>query len=181
MIAAVGSVLLTPWNWYYNPDAIFWTLGILGALIGPLFGILIADFYLIRKQQIVVDDLFTLDEDGVVLLPQGYNPAAVQRSIVSGVISIVSVVVPKLGDVVTWLPNYSWFLGCGLGFVDLLPAGLAPRRYAAITAVPHRSSRRGAAASTPATPGSPGGATAGRPRLSDPDGSWSSTRTPRRR
>lgn len=28
MIAAVGSVLLTPWNWYSNPDAIFWTLGI---------------------------------------------------------------------------------------------------------------------------------------------------------
>ena len=25
--------------------------------------------------------------------------------------------IPKLGDVVTWLPDYSWFLGCGLGFV----------------------------------------------------------------
>ena len=46
MIAAVGSVLLTPWNWYDNDEAIRYTLGVLGSLIGPLFGILIAGYYL---------------------------------------------------------------------------------------------------------------------------------------
>ncbi len=116
MIAAVGSVLLTPWNWYSNADAIFWTLGMLGALIGPLFGILIADYYVIRKQKVVVDDLFTLDEDGEYYYEKGYNPAAVYSVVIAGVIAIVSVVIPKLFDVVTWLPDYSWFLGCGLGF-----------------------------------------------------------------
>jgi nucleobase:cation symporter-1, NCS1 family len=135
MIAAVGSVLLTPWNWYDNPDAIFWTLGILGALIGPLFGILIADYYLIREQKVVVDDLFTLDEDGEYYYAKGYNPAAVISVVVSGVIAILSVVIPKLADVVTWLPDYSWFLGCGLGFglyyllaMNLNVAGVADRR-----------------------------------------------------
>ena len=59
MIAAVGSVLLTPWNLYSNPEVIHYTLETLGAFIGPLFGVLIADFYLVRKQKIVVDDLFT--------------------------------------------------------------------------------------------------------------------------
>ena len=52
MIAAVGSVLLTPWNLYNNPEVIHYTLETLGAFIGPLFGVLIADFYLIRKQKI---------------------------------------------------------------------------------------------------------------------------------
>ncbi len=117
MIAAVGSVLLTPWNWYSNPDAIFWTLGMLGALIGPLFGILIADFYLIRDQKVVVDDLFTLEESGSYYYSRGYNPAAVIAVVVSGLLAITSVLIPKLGDVVTWLPDYSWFLGCALGFV----------------------------------------------------------------
>lgn len=117
MIAAGGSVLLTPWNWYANDEAIFWTLGILGALIGPLFGILIADYYLVRKQKVVVDDLFTMDEDGEYWYSSGYNPAAIYAVVASGVVSIGSVVVPKLFDVLTWLPDYSWFLGCALGFV----------------------------------------------------------------
>ena len=116
MVAAVGSVLLTPWNWYDNPDAIFWTLGLLGALIGPLFGILIADFYLIRQQKIVVDDLFTLDEGGVYHYRKGYNLAAVQAVIASGAISLASVIIPKLGGVWDELPKYSWFVGCAAGF-----------------------------------------------------------------
>ncbi|KAA1400376.1 NCS1 family nucleobase:cation symporter-1 [Aeromicrobium ginsengisoli] len=117
MIAAIGSVLVTPWNWYDNSDAIFWTLGILGALIGPLFGILIADFYAIRRQTIVVDDLFTMSESGEYWYTKGYNLAAVQAVIASGIISVGSVVVPKVFDVVTWLPAYSWFVGCAAGYV----------------------------------------------------------------
>ncbi|MBZ5740066.1 NCS1 family nucleobase:cation symporter-1 [Nocardioides mangrovi] len=116
MIAAVGSVLLTPWNWYDNPDAIFWTLGLLGALIGPLFGILIADFYLVRHQKVVVDDLFTMDEDGTYYYRKGYNMAAVQAVVVTGVIALASVIVPKEAGILDWLPKYSWFVGCGLGF-----------------------------------------------------------------
>ena len=117
MIAAVGSLLITPWNWYNNSIAIFWTLGLLGALIGPLFGILIADYYLIRGQKIVVDDLFTLDENGAYYYRKGYNPAAIQAVVVAGAISLASVIVPKVGDVLTWLPQYGWFVGCGVGFV----------------------------------------------------------------
>ena len=56
MIAAVGSVLLTPWNLYSSPEVIHYTLDTLGAFIGPLYGVLIADYYLVKKQRVVVDD-----------------------------------------------------------------------------------------------------------------------------
>jgi NCS1 family nucleobase:cation symporter-1 len=39
MIAAVGSILLTPWNLFNSPELIHYTLDVLGAFIGPLFGI----------------------------------------------------------------------------------------------------------------------------------------------
>ena len=117
MIAAGGSVLLTPWNWYANDEAIFWTLGLLGALIGPLFGILIADFHLVRGQKIVVDDLYTLSESGTYYYTRGTNPKAVYALVVAAGFSFASVLVPKLGGVLTWLPDYSWFIGCGIGFV----------------------------------------------------------------
>ncbi|MEK5750339.1 cytosine permease, partial [Acinetobacter nosocomialis] len=58
MIAAVGSILLTPWNLFNSPELIHYTLDVLGAFIGPLFGILIADFYLIKRGRVSVDDLF---------------------------------------------------------------------------------------------------------------------------
>lgn len=116
MIAAVGSVLLTPWNWYNNDEAIFWTLGLLGALIGPLFGILIADYYLVRKQHIVVDDLFTMEESGTYWYQRGFNPVAVRATVVAGLASIGSVVIPKITGVVPTLGQYSWFIGCTVGF-----------------------------------------------------------------
>jgi NCS1 family nucleobase:cation symporter-1 len=117
MIAAVGSVLLTPWNWYDNADAIQYTLGVLGALIGPLFGVLIADYYRIRREHVVVDDLFTMSESGRYWYKGGYNPDAVWSVAIAGAISIASVVVPKLTDSANWISDYSWFIGCGIGFV----------------------------------------------------------------
>lgn len=74
MIAAIGSVLITPWNLYNNPEVIHYTLESLGAFIGPLFGVLIAHYYLVHKQKIVVDDLFSMSADATYWYRKGYNP-----------------------------------------------------------------------------------------------------------
>src|SRR4051794_31383112 len=116
MVAAVGSVILTPWNWYANDEAIHYTLGVLGALIGPLFGVLIADYFLIRKEHVVVDDLFSMSPTGRYWYRNGYNPDAVTATAIAGAVSIASVILPKLADSALWISDYSWFIGCGLGF-----------------------------------------------------------------
>ncbi|MBO3094642.1 NCS1 family nucleobase:cation symporter-1 [Cellulomonas dongxiuzhuiae] len=121
MIAAVGSVLLTPWNWYNNDEAIHYTLGVLGALIGPLFGILIAGYYVIGRQRVHVDDMFTMAPTGRYWYTRGYNRNAVATVIGSGLVAVATAVLPKLAaslDLfdVTWIASYSWFIGCGLGF-----------------------------------------------------------------
>ena len=112
MIAAVGSILITPWNLYNNPDAIHYTLDTLGAVIGPLFGILIADFYLIKKQKIEVDDLFTMNENSMYYFRGGVNPVAVVATIVAALVPI---------GVVIWGTSYqasfTWFIGAAIGFV----------------------------------------------------------------
>lgn len=118
MIAAVGSVLITPWNLYNNPDVIHYTLEILGAFIGPLFGVLIADFYLVRRQHVVIDDLFTMEKSGSYFYANGYNPPAVLATIVGAAVAVLPVLVP--GSAVSWMPTaaqYSWFIGMGLGLV----------------------------------------------------------------
>jgi nucleobase:cation symporter-1, NCS1 family len=116
MIAAVGSVLITPWNLYNNPEVIHYTLETLGAFIGPLFGVLIADYYLIRKQKVVVDDLFTMEESGKYWYTKGYNKVAVVATVIGAVLAMIPVL---LGGSVTGMhtaAQYSWFIGCGVGF-----------------------------------------------------------------
>jgi NCS1 family nucleobase:cation symporter-1 len=116
MIAAVGSVLITPWNLYNNPEVIHYTLETLGAFIGPLFGVLIADFYLIRKQKVAVDDLFTMDEGGKYWYAKGYNKVAVIATVVGAVLAVIPVL---LGGTVYGMhtaAQYSWFIGCGVAF-----------------------------------------------------------------
>jgi NCS1 family nucleobase:cation symporter-1 len=118
MIAAVGSVLLTPWNWYANAHAIDYTLGLLGALIGPLFGVLIAGYYLVSRQRVWVDDLYTRSTTGRYWFKNGYNPNAIWAVITGGVPAIASVLIPVAfpGLNIGWISDYSWFIGCGIGF-----------------------------------------------------------------
>ncbi|MBP6897287.1 MAG: NCS1 family nucleobase:cation symporter-1 [Pseudacidovorax sp.] len=113
MIAAVGSIFITPWNLYNNPEVIHYTLDILGSFIGPLFGILIADFYLVRRQHVVVDDLYTMKPTGLYWYSHGYNMKAVATMVPSALIPILCVLVPAWRGAA----NYAWFIGMGLGFV----------------------------------------------------------------
>lgn len=116
MIAAVGSVLLTPWNLYNNPEVIHYTLETLGAFIGPLFGVLIADFYLIRKQKIAVDDLFTMSKTANYWYKKGYNPAAVLATVVGAVLAMIPVLTGGSFAAMAVTAQYSWFIGCGVAF-----------------------------------------------------------------
>ncbi len=124
MIAAVGSVLLTPWNWYNSSEGILYTLGILGGLIGPLFGVLIAGYYLVSKQKVWVDDMFVMTTTGRYWFRNGYNPNAVAATIIGGLPAIAMVLTAGVvfGDSENMLlshgGDFSWFLGCGLGFVS---------------------------------------------------------------
>ncbi|WP_433616295.1 NCS1 family nucleobase:cation symporter-1 [Dactylosporangium sp. CA-139114] len=122
MIAAVGSVLITPWNLYNNPDVIHYTLEILGAAIGPLFGVLIADYYLVRRQQVDVDAMFTMSPDGKYWYRKGYNPPALIATAAGAVVAVVPVLWSG-GPGMHTTAQYSWFIGMALGLLVYL--GLA--------------------------------------------------------
>ena len=119
MIAAVGSVLITPWNLYNNPDVIHYTLETLGAFIGPLFGVLIADYYIVRKQKVAIDDMFTMAPEGRYWYRKGVNPAAVIATAVGAVVAMIPVLWTD-GPHMHTIAQYSWFIGMGLGFVVYL-------------------------------------------------------------
>jgi NCS1 family nucleobase:cation symporter-1 len=111
MIAAVGSVLLTPWNLFQSPELIHYTLDVLGSFIGPLFGILLADFYLIKRGRIYVDELFNDTPQGRYWYRGGFNPKAIAVLLPSVGICLIISFIPSLHG----LANFSWFIGAALG------------------------------------------------------------------
>ncbi|MEI2266214.1 NCS1 family nucleobase:cation symporter-1 [Erwinia sp. CGal63] len=110
MIAAVGSVLLTPWNLFQSPELIHYTLDVLGAFIGPLFGILLCDFYLIKRGKISTDDLFNATPQGKYWYRGGFNPKAIAALLPSVLIGLAISFSPSLHEVA----NFSWFIGVAL-------------------------------------------------------------------
>lgn len=112
-IAAIGAVFITPWNLFNSPEVIHYTLDVLAAFIGPLFGIILADFYLIRKQQINLTDLYTEHPHGEYWYHKGWNPKAIAALVPSVLICIaVAFMGPKA------LADFNWFIGCAIGFVS---------------------------------------------------------------
>ena len=113
IISAVIALLITPWNLYNNPIIVNIFLAALGAVLGPLFGIIIADYYLLRKQKVQVSELFKAN--GMHSFKNGWNMRAVTTFVVTSIPSIIVAVVP-----LSWckfLSPFSWFIGAALSLV----------------------------------------------------------------
>lgn len=116
MIAAVGSIFLTPWNLYNSPEVIHYTLDTLASFIGPLFGVLIAFFYVIHKHRVDVDALFSSSPEGPYFYRNGFNINAVIATVVGAVLSLLTILVPALQPAAT----YTWFIGAGVAAAVLV-------------------------------------------------------------
>lgn len=83
----------------------------LGAFLAPLYGILVADYYIVRRREILVDDMFSSDPDGQYFYGNGWNVKAIAAFALAAVFSVATVWVPALGE----LSGYGWVIGAVLG------------------------------------------------------------------
>jgi len=117
LITGVIGVFIFPWRLVADPSGyIFtWLVGY-SSLLGPVGGILIADYYFVRKQQLSVEDLYRLN--GAYTYTRGYNRGALV-SLVLGVLPSIPGFLVTVGLVnatvfpswLTALYSYAWFTG----------------------------------------------------------------------
>ncbi|WP_280190203.1 NCS1 family nucleobase:cation symporter-1 [Delftia sp. PS-11] len=123
LVSAIIGFCILPWNLYNSPLVIVYFLGGLGCLLGPLFGIVMADYWLIRKQRVNVPALYTHDPSGPYHYHNGVNPRAIKALIPSALISLLFAFLPALHS----LSQFSWFIAAGLGALSywmISPKGL---------------------------------------------------------
>ncbi|MDT7801177.1 MAG: nucleobase:cation symporter, family [Actinomycetota bacterium] len=102
MISAVAALCVLPWKLYSSPAVVNYFLGGLGAFLGPLFGIMIVDYYLIRRGKVDVAQLFV---DGGIY-PR-VNPRALVTFFPTAALAAVIALVPFFAPAAP----YSWFIG----------------------------------------------------------------------
>ncbi|HXD28069.1 MAG TPA: NCS1 family nucleobase:cation symporter-1 [Arthrobacter sp.] len=121
IISGVIGLVILPWNLYDNPVVITYFLGGLGALLGPLFGIIMADYWLIRRTRINIPDLYRDHGHSTYYFTGGFNRRAVAALVPAAVLALVFAFVPAAAVV----SHFSWFIGAAVGAVAYLL--VAPR------------------------------------------------------
>lgn len=114
LIAGLIAIVIMPWKLAENSTSIFNFLNMIGALLGPISGVMIADYFIIKKQNIDIKSLY--ENSKKYEYNKGYNIPAFVATIISGIISL-------MGQVVGFMkPIYdaSWIFGIGLGFIIYL-------------------------------------------------------------
>ena len=128
LITGVVGVLMMPWKLLSDFSAyIFgWLIGYSG-LLGPIAGVMIADYFLIRRAHLQVDDLYR--RDGIYEYDSGVNWRAVGALAAGVAVALLGLVAPPLRP----LYDYAWFVGFGVsGAIYVMLMQRAP----ALTAQP---------------------------------------------
>jgi NCS1 family nucleobase:cation symporter-1 len=118
MITGLLGLAMCPWKLLATPDAFIfgWLIGYSG-LMGPVAGIMIADYFLIRKTELDVNSLY--HREGVYHYTKGFNPRAV-IALAAGVgVALIGHFVSSLH----FLYDYAWFVGffvAGIVYLGLM-------------------------------------------------------------
>jgi len=121
--AGFGFVIGGMWVAVITKMGIFPFVNTLGAILAPVFGIMITDYYIIKKEKLDVKALFK-DGKGKYYYNDGFNYKAMLAWAISGYIAIGSVwpnILPGgLGNFFANLGGgggYAWIIGASLGAI----------------------------------------------------------------
>ena len=99
-LVAVLAVAVTPWNLFSSPVIVNQLIGSIGAFMGPLFGIITVDYYILRAKRLHAESLFCDGPEGQYYYRRGYNPRAIAALVIGGSVSLLLTFVPAWADAV---------------------------------------------------------------------------------
>jgi len=119
-ITGTLGIVMMPWKLMADPTGyIFtWLIGY-SALLGPIAGILLVDYFLIRRTDLIVEDLYKTH--GAYRYFHGYNPRAI-GALVLGVLPNLPGFLVQIGSIEATgvvgmfapLYHYAWFIGLSI-------------------------------------------------------------------
>ena len=108
ILTGVIGIAIMPWKLIENADRYIGWLITYSAFLGPVAGVFVADYWVVRRARLALADLYS--SDGMY---GRWNPKALVALAAGVVAALVGLLVPPLRV----LYDYAWFVGFGVAFV----------------------------------------------------------------
>ncbi|CAI9270776.1 unnamed protein product [Lactuca saligna] len=117
LLTALLGIAFQPWRLLQSSESFVytWLVGY-SALMGPITGIMLADYYLIKSRNLQINDLYTLNPVGNYFYYNGYNLGAI-AALVIGILPVIPGFLEKIGvlnsipELLVMIYNNAWFFG----------------------------------------------------------------------
>ncbi len=112
LITAVVGIMMMPWKLLsdYSAYIFGWLIGY-SSFLGPIAGILICDYFIIRKRKLNAKDLY--DPKGEYSYIKGFNIKAIYALAAGVFVALIGLFVDDL----RFLYDYAWFVGFAVAFI----------------------------------------------------------------
>lgn len=115
LLTALLGIAFQPWRLLGSSESFVytWLVGY-SALLGPIGGIVLADYYLVKRTDLAINDLYSLSPSGAYYYSRGYNLVAL-AALVVGILPVIPGFLQKVGivssvpDVFVVIYNNAWF------------------------------------------------------------------------
>ena len=117
IIITLGFIIGIFWLTFLSQIGILSFIDTFGSFFGPLFGVMIADFYFIQKGSLNNKDIYSLENSGIYYYTGGWHLKGVYSLILGFIFSASTIWNSNL----MFLQSYSWIIGAFIaGFVYYL-------------------------------------------------------------
>jgi len=111
ILVLILGLFFAPWLWFDEAESIYRALDIISGLLGPVTGIMLADFFWLRRQRLTVEDLYRYD--GQYRGNSGWHVPALIAFFIGGVAASIGQIIPALASI----NAVSWFVGLGVAAI----------------------------------------------------------------
>ncbi len=111
LISLLGFIIGGLWISFISRVGLLSIIDTIGAFLGPLFGIIIIDYYIIKKKTVSFNDLFSSDPKGKYFYTNGWNLKSFYSLFIAFIFSSATI----WNDELRFLNSYAWIIGAFTG------------------------------------------------------------------
>jgi len=107
LIGILGFIIGIFWLPLLSQIGILAFVDTIGSFFGPLFGVIVIDYYLIKKKDLSNQDIFSFDEDSLYFYSNGWHVKAIYALLLGFIFSASTIWNESLMN----FQSYSWIIG----------------------------------------------------------------------